>query len=140
MKKTITIAFVTLMPFLASAQDRDLPGIDKGIFRICATIFLIGLFMVFILSILKRFLEHRLKNKIVDKGIPENIASSILQDTTKEDGNVNVKWFAILAGLGAGLLIVNYTQPLGIHSLAIMSFCISASFLGYYYFTRATQK
>jgi hypothetical protein len=42
--------------------------------------------------------------------------------------------------LGAGLMIVNYTQPLGIHSLAIMAFSISLSFLGYYFFIRQAGK
>jgi hypothetical protein len=81
-----------------------------------------------------------LKNKIVDKGISENLVASVLQTTTKQDGNLNIKWFSILAGIGAGLTIVNYTLPLGIHSLAIMFFSTAASFLGYYFFIKKTQK
>jgi hypothetical protein len=96
--------------------------------------------MAFILAIMKRYLDHRLKNKIVDKGLPENIAASILQNNPHENRNSNIKWFSLLAGVGAGLIIVNYTQPLGIHSLAIMSFSISASFLGYYFFIRQAEK
>ena len=143
MKKITSIAVIILSPFFAIAQDRNFEEINRmnmEAFRICATIFMVGIFMIFILAILKKFLEHRLKNKIIEKGIPESISSSILQSSAKEDGNANVKWFALLAGLGAGLTIVNYTQPLGIHSLAIMAFCISASFLGYYFFTRSSQK
>jgi hypothetical protein len=96
--------------------------------------------MYFILTVLKRILEHRLKNKIIDKGISENIASSILQTTPTEGRNAYIKWFAILAGIGLGLTGVNYTQPLGFHSLAIMAFSISLSFLGYYLFTKNTEK
>ncbi len=96
--------------------------------------------MIFILTILKRILEYRLKNKIVEKGIAENVASSILQTSTNENRYINIKWFAILAGMGAGLIIVNYTQPLGIHSLAIMAFSISLGFLGYYFFIKQSGK
>jgi len=99
------------------------------------------MFMYFIINIMKRIFEHRLKNKIVDKGISENIAQSILATQKPEDNRyANVKWFAILAGIGLGLTGVNYTQPLGFHSLAIMAFSISLSFLGYYLFTRSAGK
>ncbi|MBZ5856808.1 hypothetical protein [Flavihumibacter profundi] len=139
MKKVLSISAAITLPFLASAQsDYDYRAME--IFRICAMIFIVGLFMVFIIAIMKRIMDHRIRNKIVDKGIPENIASSILQSSPKEDGNVNIKWFSILAGIGAALTIIYYTQPLGIHSLAIMAFCLSASFLGYYFFTRSTEK
>lgn len=127
-------------PFVANAQNIHTPVIDKEIFNVGATIFVLGLFMIFILVILKRIMEYRLKNKIVEKGVPENIISSILQPNSKEDRNINIKWFAILAGVGAGLTIIYYTLPLGIHSLAIMAFCIAASFLGYFFFLKQSER
>ena len=113
---------------------------NTEIFEICATIFTVGLFMLFFLTVLKQIFENRLKNKIVDKGISETIADRILSTNRNENKNVNIKWFSILAGLGIGLTAVNYTQPLGFHSLAIMAFSISLSFLGYYFFTRNSDK
>lgn len=138
MKKTIITVFAALGMLVVNAQENS--GIDHHVFEICSTIFLVLAIMFFILSILKKILEYRLRNKIVDKGISENIASSILKTNTPEDKHTTIKWFAILAGLGAGLMIVNYTQPLGIHSLAIMAFSISLSFLGYYFFIRQAEK
>lgn len=96
--------------------------------------------MLFILTVLKRVVDFRLKNKIVEKGIPENIVASILQTNPKEDRNMNIKWFAILAGLGVAFTLINFTLPLGIHSLAIMAFCIAASFLGYFFFIKYSDK
>ena len=113
---------------------------DEDVFRTFSVIAVLLSFMFFILAVLKKIFEYRLKNKIVEKGINENIASSILQTTSKEGIHINIKWFAILAGLGAGLMIVNYTQPLGIHSLATMAFSISLSFLGYYFFIKQSEK
>ena len=58
----------------------------------------------------------------------------------KEDRNINIKWFAILTGIGMGLTIINYTLPLGIHPLAIIAFSIAASFLGYFLFLKQDEK
>ena len=113
---------------------------NSEIFEVCATIFVVGLFMFFFLTVLKQIFEHRLKNKIIDKGISENMTDSILSTRSSESKNVNIKWFSILAGIGIGLTGVNYTQPLGFHSLAIMAFSVSLSFLGYYLFTRHSGK
>jgi hypothetical protein len=139
MKKILSIAALIFTSTVINAQpetqSRD-PYLDREIFNVCATIFVVGLFMIFILTILKRLLEYRLKNKIVDKGIPESAVSSILNLNNSENKNINIKWFALLAGVGAGLFIVYYTQPLGIHSLAIMSLSVAVSFLGYYIFVR----
>lgn len=132
-------AILLLAPLAINAQGEFNPEYTK-IFEISATILTVILFMAFLLAILKWILEHRLKNKIIDKGVSENLVASVLQTTTKQDGNANIKWFAILAGIGAGLTIVNFTLPLGIHSLAIMFFSTAASFLGYYFFIKKTEK
>jgi len=145
MKKILVTIPASLVGYIVNAQDNGQPvylmRYDSEMFQIAATIFVVGMFMYFIITIMKRIFEHRLKNKIVDKGISENIAHSILETKSTEDNKyANVKWFAILAGIGLGLTGVNYTQPLGFHSLAIMAFSISLSFLGYYFFIRSAEK
>jgi hypothetical protein len=140
MKKIISIAAIIVTPILVNAQDTASDYNSMAVFNVIATIFVVGLFMLFILTIMKRIMDFRLKNKIVDKGIPENIISSVLQPELMEGGNINVKWFAILASLGVALTIINFTQPLGIHSLAIMAFCIAAGFLGYFFFLKYSGK
>lgn len=140
MKKILITSAVLIIPLVLSAQDMYPRTVDHEIFNVCATIFVIGLFMLFIINIMKRIVDYRLKNKIVEKGIPENLVSSILQANPKEDRNINIKWAAILLGLGTALIIIYYTQPLGIHSLAIMAFCLAASFLGYFFFIKYSEK
>lgn len=140
MKKIINITLIVAAPVVANAQSGNSFRMDEDVFNVCATIFVVGLFMIFILGITKRIMDYRIKNKIVEKGIPENIASSILQTSPNENRNINIKWFALLAGIGIGLTIIYYTLPLGIHSLAIMSFCVAASFLGYYFFLKQSEK
>lgn len=140
MKKIVSIVTILAAPVAACAQMNSTPNIDRETFNVCASIFTVALFMIFILAILKRVMDYRLKNKIAEKGIPENVAASILQTNPKADRNINIKWFAILTGLGAGLTIIYYTLPLGIHSLAIMALCIAASFLGYFFFLKQSEK
>jgi H+/Cl- antiporter ClcA len=139
MKKIIYIIIIAATPVIANAQS-NMQGINEDVFNACASIFTAGLFMIFILAIIRRIMDYRIKNKIIEKGIPENIVSSILQTSPKENRNTNIKWFALLAGIGAGLTIIYYTLPLGIHSLAIMAFCTAASFLGYYFFLKQSEK
>jgi hypothetical protein len=38
--------------------------------------------------------------------------------------------------IGAGFVLVNVTLPLGIHSIAILCFCIAFGYLAYYFFVR----
>lgn len=139
MKKLMTITVAVLICFAANANGNTLE-LNEEFFQVAAAIFVLGMFMFFIINILKRILEHRLKNKIIEKGISGNMAASILQSNSGESKYANIKWFAILAGIGIGLTGVNYTQPLGFHSLAIMAFSISLSFLGYYLFTKNVEK
>ena len=138
MKKIITTVIVLHGIIAANAQESN--GYNEDVFQVSAAIIVMLAILVFILAFLKSILEHRLKNKIVDKGVPENVISSILQPNTSEEKHRNIKWFAILAGIGAGLLIVYYTQPLDIHSLAIMALSISLSFLGYHLFIKQVNK
>jgi hypothetical protein len=130
-------------PFTATAQG-DFSGqntyINMEVFKISATIFFVGIIMVFMLVVLKRMLEFRLKNKIIDKGVSESVISSILKPNTTEEGSANIKWFSIFAAIGIGLTIINYALPLGVHSLAIMSFSIAAGFLGYHLFLKRSKK
>ena len=141
MKKIIFLAAFVFTVYAAHARDNGSSvQINMEIFRICASIFFAFLIMGFIVLLMKRMLDHRLKNKIIDKGISEQLAASVLQNNPREDRDINIKWFAILAGIGAGVTIVYYTLPLGFHSLAIMAFSIAFSFLGYFFYLKMSGK
>ncbi len=127
------IAFI-FTPCLASAQNNYPFQMDENVFNAIASIFVLGLVLLFILSIVKRLLDSRLKNKIIEKGIPENAITAILKPNSKE--NENIKWFVILTGLGVAFTLINYTLPLGFHSIAIMAFSLAGSFLGYYFISK----
>lgn len=136
------ISFLTIIALssslVANAQNDSIPIIDKDIQVLIGMLIGITLLSFTILTIIKYWMGYRLKNKLIDNGLSENVINSILQDGKNK--NSNIKWFAILAGVGTALTIINYTLPLGIHSLAIMAFSVSASFLGYFFFLKYSDK
>lgn len=140
MKKPLFLLCFFAISCTLNAQNTNAPVIDEDVFNSIASIFTLALVMIFFLAVMKRVLDHRIKKRIVEKGIPESIASAVLQSNSKEDGNSNIKWFAILTGIGIALTIIHYTLPLGIHSLAIMAFCVAGSFLGYFFFSKYSEK
>ena len=140
MKKIINILIYLILPFMSRAQSNNSLEFNEHVFNSLASIFVAIVVMVFIVSLLKHILNNRLKNKIIDRGISENIASSVLNPDPMENRNSNVKWFLILVGAGVGFLLINYTLPLGFHSLAIMTFSLSLSFLAYYFFAKKSGK
>ncbi|NCT76880.1 MAG: hypothetical protein GXC78_20275 [Chitinophagaceae bacterium] len=142
MKKTVLSISAFLLCLAASAQGDAgfAQQLNMEVFRAIAIIVTLVIFMVFIFSMLKLILDNRLKNRIVDRGIGEEMANSLLQTKGVDNRQQVIKWFALLAGVGAGFTVINYTQPVGYHSLAIMAFSISISFLGYYFFLKQSEK
>ena len=140
MKKPFLTIIAIASTFAATAQNDSITTMDKDIQVMIGMLVVIALISFTILTIIKRWMEYRLKNKLIDNGLSENIINSILQDGTNRNKNSNIKWFAILAGVGTALTIINYTLPLGIHSIAIMTFSVSASFLGYFFFLKYSDK
>ena len=143
MKKITGISTLLLASFTMFAQDgsnEPKPIIDSGFMHELLTTsgVLLALFLVtsFFLNLVRTWLDNKLKNKLIERGATENIVSQLLQPLQKDNKLEPFKWFTILAGIGAGLTFINMTQPMGIHSLAIMAFCLAASFLGYYFFSK----
>src|SRR5690348_13876602 len=110
------------------------------IVRAVIVLTLISLIIYFILTVLTRILDHRLKNRILDKGISDALATNLLQTKPKDNKLVTLKWFCLLFSAGIGLIIVYYNLPPDIHSFAIMAISISLGFLGYYFILRESEK
>lgn len=139
MKKSLIITSLMSVVFVfnARAQGRE---IDHEVMKVVAVISVMVLIALFILTFLKYILDSRIKHRIIDKGISENLATSLLANTKKDDKLQTLKWFCLLAATGVGLMFVYYTLPLDIHSFAIMCFSISLGYLGYYFIMKQFQK
>lgn len=147
MKRITTLATIMLAAFAANAQnvqDESKAIIDKDFMRELLTNsgVLVGIFLftTFFLTIIRSFLDSRLKNKLIDKGASENVVNQLLQPLKKDSKLEPLKWFSILSGIGLGLALIGAFQPLGIHSLAIMSFSLAAGFLAYYFFSKKSEQ
>jgi|SRR5450432_1490106 hypothetical protein len=144
MKKILTTTTILCLAFAAQAQDNFDPFKDRQLYfdtlNICAVLAVIYLISSFILQIVKQSISFRLKNRMLDKGTEENIIREILQPDKKDNKNYILQWFFILAGTGAGFILVNLIRPFGLHSLAILALSIAAGFGAYYYFNRQTEK
>ncbi len=115
-------------------------SLDDNLIQTLVPLFAIGLVIILLIKSVKYFLDYKLKNKIIDRSISEQLAASILEksDTDKKDDTI--KWAFLLLGLSGGLSAAYYTKPLDIHSLAIITFCIGVSFLSYYFFLKKSKK
>lgn len=146
MKKLLLSLLVVATSLAANAQENSFePFKDRQFLFDClnisSIILVIYLLSNFILRLVKNWLEHKLKNRIIDKETPEPIVVQILQPESRtERRNFLLQWFFILAAIGIGFMIMNLSRPFGLHSLAIMALSVAAGFGAYYYFTRNNEK
>lgn len=140
MKKIIlSIAGFSLSP-IVFAQEKTEPVNQPHLKEIIAPIVVVGLLIFLILSITKYILDYRLKNKIVNKGISEQLSSSILAKDGKNKNDEAIKFAILTCGIGIGLLITYYTMPFHLHSLAIMAFSIAASYFAYFFYLKNQKR
>jgi hypothetical protein len=116
------------------------PIVDTSLAGIIFPILFISFLVFILLSIVKYLLEYRLANRIIDKGMPEQLSAFFYskKDENKLDGSMKIA--ILFCGLGAGLFFTHVTAPVGIHSLAIMAFSIGLSYLAYSYFLQKQKK
>ena len=143
MKRILTLAAVIFISATANAQETAFDPFRNRDFlvdllHITSVIIAVYLITSFILSIIKMFLDNRLKNKMLEKGASENLVVQFLQPEKKDSRNAAIKWAILAAGVGFGLSLVLFFLPFGIHSVTIMAFSVSLSFLCYYYFMKKT--
>ncbi len=142
MKRTIITTSIILATVAANAQGENFdPFKDRQFIfdstNICAVLLVIYMLSSFILKMVKQNFDYRIKNRIIDKGTPENIAREVLQPgDAGTKTNPLYQWIFVLAAVGTGFTIINLTRPFGLHSLAIMAFSIAAGLGGYLYFKK----
>jgi hypothetical protein len=144
MKKIITIIAVLFTSTALQAQQGYNALQDSyfvaEVFKNATILFLFSMIGVFVITIMRLSFDHRLKTKMIEKGVSENLAAQFLKSNSRNLKNEAMKWFFIFAGIGVGLGIVRLFQPYGVHSLAIIALSISAGFLAYYLFIRRAAE
>jgi len=133
MKKIPYIICLTMLPYLARAQSKDMAFFDQDMIKICLALISTGVLLLFILEVVKQFFDYRLKNRIIELRVPEEVANAILKPET---GRSSMKWVSVFTAVGIGLTLIHFARPLGIHSVAILAFSTAAGFLGFFYYLR----
>ena len=119
--------------------DSDILNNSGSIERLMP-LFAITLVVVLVIQVTKLILESKLKNKIIDRGISEQLASSVLRNSATDKKEDSIKWAFLFLGLSGGLIVTYNTMPLHIHSIAIITFSLGVSFLAYYFFLKQSKK
>lgn len=95
------------------------------------------LFLVFvIINLIKYFLDYRIKNKLIERGMTEQLSAFIMDKNFQEKKDDVVKLAIIFTGVGVGLLLTYLTSPINLHSLAIMAFSLGISYLAYFFYLK----
>jgi hypothetical protein len=143
MKKTIIILLIIFVSIQSKAQEHYNPLEDKTFMsemgRTTYVVIVFALIMGFIIAMTRMLLDYRIKRKMIDKGISEVLATKLLQ-TAKNTRNESLKWFLILLSAATGFFLVSLYQPLGIHSLGIMSLAMAVGVFTYYFVIRKTDN
>jgi FtsH-binding integral membrane protein len=144
MKKIIIAAAILTSTIVANAQDKQEPLIDRelvfDVVHICTVVLIIYLISSFILQLIRQNLDYRLKSKIIEKQPNEHVVGQLVPTDKTNPANNILQWFCTLMGIAIGFLIMTFTQPFGLHSLAIMAFSVAAGLGSYYLFTRRNKN
>lgn len=112
------------------------PLASEPIAGIILPILLIGFLIFMFVFLVRYFLEYRFKNKLIDRGMAEQLSTYLLSKNEQEKQNETIKLAILFCGIGAGLTMTYLTTPINIHSLAIMAFSIGLSYFAYFFYLR----
>ena len=103
---------------------------------ILSVIFVVYIVSAFILAITRLVLDTWLKNKIIGKSVEEKVILKLLHNDREKVLREALKWGILFTGTGIGLFVSMLFPPMGIHTFAITSFALGASFFTYYQFIK----
>lgn len=132
----IANAFAQSEPKIATQPNTVEPVVSESIAGIVFPILFISFLIFMLITLVKYFLDFRLKNKLIDRGMSEQLSAYLLNQNNQNNPNLVIKLAFLFCGIGLGLLITYLTAPVHIHSLAIMAFSLGFSYLAYFFYLR----
>ncbi|MFN3852612.1 MAG: DUF6249 domain-containing protein [Spirosomataceae bacterium] len=121
---------------ITTQSDVNEPLLSESKTEIIMPILFISFLIVMLISLVKYFLDFRLKNKLIDRGMSEQLSAYLSNKNDQEKKDEVIKLAILFCGIGLGLLITYFSAPIDIHSLAIMSFSLGISYLAYFFYLR----
>ncbi len=145
MKKILVGIGTTIITISAFAQNKSITGLTTNevnplrpvaLGEIVLPILFISFLIFMLITAVKYFLEFRIKNKLIEKGMAEQLSAYLLSNNEQEKKNDVAKWAILLCGIGVGLIITYLTAPIDIHSFAIMAFSLGLSYWAYFFYLK----
>lgn len=144
MKKALIITAALAGSIVAYAQDKPEPLINRefifDLVHIIAVLLVIYFISSFILQLVRYHFDFRLKSKLVERQTEENIVGQFVQSDKANPLNTVMQWICSLLSVGVGFVLIQITEPFGLHSLAIMAFCIAGGLGLYYLYAKRTKN
>ncbi|HXB95770.1 MAG TPA: hypothetical protein VNU70_11440 [Puia sp.] len=144
MKKALIITAALAGSIVAYAQDKPEPLINRDFIfdmvHIIAILLIIYFISSFILQLVRTNFDYRLKSKLVERQTEENIVGQFVQSDKVNPLNTVMQWICTLLSVGVGFVLIQITQPFGLHSLAIMAFCVAGGLGLYYLYAKRTKN
>jgi dolichol kinase len=131
-------SFAQSIPSISESSNTRIQ--EEPIGHVLMPILFMAFLAIMLVTLIKYFLDFRLKNKLIDRGMAEQLSSHLSGKNLHEKQQETIKWTLLLFGLSLGLTISYFTTPVDIHSIAIMAFCIGLSYLAYFLYLRSLNK
>ena len=126
------------LPSLKPATDESMTS--EPIAEVMLPILFIGFLIYMFTSLIRYFLDFRLKNKLIEKGMSEQLSAYLADKNELEKQDSIVKWAILFSGIGTGLALTYLTAPVHLHSLAIMAFSLGLSYFAYFLYLRKKNR
>lgn len=144
MKKAVVFVAALCGSVAAFAQDKPEPLFNRQFFfdviQIIAILLVIYLISSFILQLFRSNFDYRLRSKMLDRQTDENIVGQLIRPEKANPLQTILQWICTLTSVGLGFILIGATQPFGLHSLAIMAFCVAGGLGLYYYLAQRAKK
>src|SRR5258708_3002410 len=139
--KKLFLLFTFLLPVLAWAQDKtDYPFDPMRTITDASFVLLLYIVSAFIISLIKLRMHARFRDKLIESERSEEMIDRLLRPAEKDRKDEAFRTMAIFGGITMGLALASAAGPVSIRSVAIMTFCLSLSFLAYYFYLSRKNK
>ncbi|QEC53448.1 hypothetical protein EDD80_103203 [Anseongella ginsenosidimutans] len=125
--KTIT-SIIAAQPELGTSEKIT---IAMAALSVIAVLLIIYLASAFLLTLVRLFL----KKSLIAKGVSQDLIMQLLARENNQK-SLALKWCCLFSAAGLGLLLTYFFQPIGWHSVIILTFSLAAGFLVWYLLLR----
>ena len=139
--KKLVLLFIIALPVLAWAQGKAGYPFDPMRTITDASIVLVFyIFTAFVISFIRLRMHDRFRDKLMESERSEEMIARLLLPAEKDRKDEAFRTMAIFGGITMGLALASAAGPISIWSVAIMTFCLTLSFLGYFFYLGRKSK